>query len=146
LGLLYRILALLSITYISLDDPASERPLIRGKPCYEQPSVPPVGTSTKTEDELHLPAREFYVLSDRSHRLGGRSARSTHPADPRQGCVLHIATVLLHQDFGTAFAYCLQSDVANHLIYADRVSVFIEPPNGYAFFAWFHTPANASRR
>jgi hypothetical protein len=51
---------------------------------------------------------------------------------------LHLAAVPRDKNFSAALAFLLLSDKPDHLINAERVSVFIEPPNGDAFFASFH--------
>jgi hypothetical protein len=73
-------------------------------------------------------------------RGSNSSARSAHLTDPRQRTVLHVAAILRQEDRSTPFAFLLGSNVADYLIHAHRVSVFIKPPNGDAFFAYLHTP------
>jgi hypothetical protein len=52
--------------------------------------------------------------------------------------VLDVARILRQEHFRTALAFLLRSDVADDVIYAHRISDFIEPPNGDTFFALFH--------
>jgi hypothetical protein len=72
------------------------------------------------------------------------SAQSAHSTYPHQRPVLCLPAGHGEQDFSATLAFLLRSDVPDHLIYAHRVSGLIEPPNGDAFFACFHTPINAS--
>jgi hypothetical protein len=52
--------------------------------------------------------------------------------------VLGVAGVLRQKHFRTAAAFLERSDVADDLIYPHRISEFVKPPNGDAFFALFH--------